>query len=78
MRTRSAFRGKGVGQAVLDEIVQTARNRRYEHLYLETGTGPAFDAAHGLYLRNGFVWCGPFGSYASTEFNVFMMKVLCG
>lgn len=76
MRTRSAFRGKGVGQAVLDEIVRTARSRGYAHLYLETGTGPAFDAAHALYLRNGFAWCGPFGGYAATDFNIFMVKAL--
>ncbi|RPI14867.1 MAG: GNAT family N-acetyltransferase [Lysobacterales bacterium] len=76
MRTRAAFRGNGVGQAVLDEILRTARRRGYEHLFLETGTGPAFAAAHSLYLRNGFTWCGPFGSYAATAFNVFMLKIL--
>lgn len=76
MRTRSAFRGRGVGQSVLDEIVRAARRRGYAHLYLETGTGPAFDAAHALYLRNGFAWCGAFGGYAATDFNVFMAKTL--
>jgi putative acetyltransferase len=76
MRTRSAFLRKGVGQAVLDEIFRTARSRDYEHLYLETGTGESFAAAHALYLRNGFSWCGPFGEYIATEFNVFMVKPL--
>ncbi len=76
MRTRPAFLRKGVGQAVLDQILRTARSRGYERLYLETGTGPAFAAAHALYLRNGFDWCGPFGGYAATDFNVFMEKVL--
>jgi len=76
MRTRAAFLRKGVGQAVLDEIVRTARDRGYTHLYLETGTGAPFAAAHALYLRNGFEWCGPFGDYTATEFNVFMGKSL--
>lgn len=76
MRTRPAFLRKGVGQAILDEILRTANNRKYKRLYLETGTGPAFAAAHSLYLRNGFDWCGPFGSYAATDFNVFMEKAL--
>jgi putative acetyltransferase len=76
MRTRPAFLRQGVGQAVLDAIVRTARARNYESLYLETGTGPAFCAAHALYLRNGFSWCGAFGDYAATEFNVFMVKRL--
>jgi len=76
MRTRSAYLRRGVGQAVLDEIIRTARKRAYTHLYLETGTGEPFAAAHALYLRNGFVWSGPFGDYTATAFNVFMVKVL--
>ncbi len=76
MRTRSAFLRQGVGQAVLDEIVRTARERGYLHLFLETGTGPAFEAAHALYRRNGFEWCGAFGDYTATDFNVFMAKRL--
>ena len=76
MRTRAVFLRKGVGQAVLNEILGTAHKRRYRRLYLETGTGAAFAAAHALYLRNGFQWSGPFGSYAATDFNVFMEKAL--
>jgi putative acetyltransferase len=76
MRTRPAYLRKGVGQAVLDVIVRTARERDYTHLHLETGTGEPFAAAHALYLRNGFSWCGPFGDYTATDFNVFMVKPL--
>jgi putative acetyltransferase len=76
MRTRSQFLRMGVGQAVLDEIVRLAEERNCSRLYLETGTGPAFAAAHTLYLRNGFAWCGAFGSYVGTDFNVFMVKSL--
>ncbi len=76
MRTRDSFLKQGVGQALLDEIVQTARRRGYRALYLETGTGPVFEAAHRLYLRNGFAWCGAFGDYQATAFNVFMVKPL--
>lgn len=76
MRTRAAFLRQGVGQAILDEIIHTARQRGYTHLFLETGTGPAFAAAHKLYLRNGFAWSGPFGDYTATDFNVFMVRVV--
>jgi putative acetyltransferase len=76
MRTRDGYLRQGVGQAVLDEIFRTARLRGLSHLYLETGTGEAFAAAHALYLHNGFVWCGPFGEYTATDFNVFMVKAL--
>lgn len=76
MRTRSAYARQGVGQAILAQIISTARARGYRHLYLETGTGKPFAAAHALYIRNGFAWCGPFGGYDATEFNVFMVKAL--
>ncbi|MBL9078183.1 MAG: GNAT family N-acetyltransferase [Planctomycetes bacterium] len=76
MRTRAAFLRQGIGQAVLDAIVQTAVARGYRQLLLETGTGPAFAAAHALYLRNGFRWCGAFGDYEATEFNVFLRRDL--
>lgn len=76
MRTRPAFLRRGVGQAILDEIVRSALRRGYSRLLLETGTGRAFEPAHALYRRNGFERCGPFGEYAATDFNVFMVKDL--
>lgn len=76
MRTRAQFLRRGVGQAILDEVLRVAHQRQYSHLYLETGTGPAFSAAHALYLRNGFEWTGAFAAYTATEFNLFMAKDL--
>lgn len=76
MRTRPAFLRQGVGQALLDEMIRTARKRNYTRLLLETGAGDAFAAAHALYARNGFDWCGPFADYEATDFNVFMVKAL--
>jgi putative acetyltransferase len=76
MRTRPAFLRQGLGQAMLDEIIRTGRARGYRRLLLETGTGPEFEAAHALYLANGFEWCGAFADYVATDFNVFMEKTL--
>ena len=76
MRTRSAFLRRGAGQAILDSILCIAGQRGYSRVLLETGTGPAFEAAHRLYLRNGFEWGGSFGEYTATDFNVFMVKAL--
>ena len=76
MRTRSEFLKHGVGQAILDEIQLAAKTRDYKALYLETGTGLAFEAAHALYIKNGFAWCDAFDNYVATDFNVFMVKPL--
>lgn len=69
MRTAPAYLRRGVAAAVLATIVETARDRGYAALLLETGHGPAFDAAHGLYARAGFVPTGPFGDYEDSEFS---------
>ncbi len=76
MRTRSVYLRSGVGQAVLNELLRTAESRGYRNVFLETGTGESFAAAHALYLRNGFAWCGAFGEYTATEFDVFMVRTL--
>lgn len=69
MRTAPAHLRQGVAAAVLATIVDTARDRGYAALLLETGHGPAFDAAHALYARFGFVPTGPFGDYEENEFS---------
>lgn len=76
MHTRPSFQRRGVGQAVLTEILRAASERGYREVYLETGSGPEFEAAHAFYARNGFTACGPFGDYEDTAFNAFMMNDL--
>jgi len=76
MRTHPEHLRRGVAQAVLDEIIRVAKGRGYTYLFLETGSGAAFEAAHALYLRNGFERTGAFGDYVASGFNVFMVKIL--
>lgn len=76
MRTHSAQLRKGVAAAMLEHIITTAKARSYQRLSLETGSGPAFDAAHALYLRYGFTYCGPFADYKEDPFSRFMTLAL--
>jgi len=72
MRTPAAARRQGAGRAILRHIMAVARDRNYHKLSLETGSHPAFGAAHRLYLDHGFVLAGPFGSYLPDPHSVFM------
>jgi membrane protein DedA with SNARE-associated domain/GNAT superfamily N-acetyltransferase len=63
MRTVGAARGRGIGAALLERILDEARGRGWSGLYLETGTQDEFAAARRLYERYGFRETGPFGSY---------------
>ena len=76
MRTHSDHMRKGAGAAMLEHIIATAKARGYKRLSLETGSGAAFDAAHGLYLRYGFEYCPPFGDYVEDPFSRYMTLAL--
>lgn len=72
MRTPATQRRRGAGRAVLARIIDTARQRGYELLSLETGTHPAFGVAQDLYRSVGFDYCGPFAAYTEDPHSVFM------
>jgi putative acetyltransferase len=72
MRTAADYLGKGVGTQMLRHIIHEAKARGIKRLSLETGSGPAFDAAHALYLRFSFAYCPPFAEYVDDPFSRFM------
>jgi putative acetyltransferase len=74
MRTADAALGRGVGKALLDHIIATARSEGMTRLSLETGSTGQFAAANRLYEREGFDRTGPFGGYADTAFTRFFTK----
>jgi GNAT superfamily N-acetyltransferase len=71
MRTDPSHFGKGVGASILRHLLNTAAGRGYTQVSLETGSGPAFEAAHVLYRRFGFSPCEPFGAYTEDPFSRF-------
>jgi putative acetyltransferase len=71
VHTAAAARGRGVGRALLSHLLEVARARGYQQVFLETGTTPGFAAARALYESAGFTPTGPFGSYPQTEDNTF-------
>ncbi|HEX7763470.1 MAG TPA: GNAT family N-acetyltransferase [Cellvibrio sp.] len=76
MRSANRFRGQGVGKAMLEHILQVARERNYIRLSLETGSPDFFIPARKLYERYGFEYCGPFGDYPEDPYSMFMTKKL--
>ncbi|MBC8026677.1 MAG: GNAT family N-acetyltransferase [Steroidobacteraceae bacterium] len=72
MRTPASMRGRGAGRALLAHILDVAKGRKYEELFLETGSHPDFDAAQNLYRSVGFQPCRPFGQYRENANSVFM------
>jgi putative acetyltransferase len=76
MRTASAHRRAGIGQAILQHILDEARRRGYRRLSLETGSMDGFAPARRLYARAGFVECAPFADYTDDPNSVYMTRLL--
>jgi GNAT superfamily N-acetyltransferase len=62
MYIRPAYRGKGIGKALLQRLLQKAKEFGYHSVYLETGI--TMTTAQNLYRSVGFVECD---AYPETE-----------
>jgi ribosomal protein S18 acetylase RimI-like enzyme len=74
MYVRPAFRGRGLGRAMLQHLAEHALARGTRLLRLETGKYE--DAAIGLYESFGFKSRGPFGSYRDDPNSRYYEKTL--
>lgn len=73
MRTPDALRRRGAGKAILQHIVEVAKQRGYARLSLETGSMDSFIPARKLYESFGFRYCGPFADYKEDPYSSFMV-----
>lgn len=72
MYVRPAFRGKGLGKAILNHLAEHARANGINMLRLETGIYQI--EAIGLYDGWGFQRRGPFGEYKTDPNTVYLEK----
>lgn len=68
------MRGQGVARSIIQALEASASRAGYRVLMLETG--PYQSAALAFYAQQGYVRCGPFGSYPEHPLSVFMTKTL--
>ncbi|MHB1511540.1 MAG: GNAT family N-acetyltransferase [Acidimicrobiales bacterium] len=76
MHTAATARRRGVGRAVLEQLMSIGREQGYQRLSLETGTMEAFAPARSLYVSAGFAPCEPFGQYTANPHSICMTKSL--
>jgi len=57
---RPAFRGAGIGRALLDWVIAEARNAGYREMFGDTM--PVMDRALAIYERYGFERCPPYSA----------------
>ena len=59
MHVRATARGRGLGRALVVQLIEVARERGYRRLSLETGTMDVFASARHLYASADFRPCLP-------------------
>jgi putative acetyltransferase len=74
MYVRPAYRGLGLGKAMLQHLAEYAQERQVSVLRLETGIYQM--EAIGLYERCGFQRRPPFGEYTDDPLSVYFEKTL--
>jgi putative acetyltransferase len=74
MFVRPAYRGKGLGKAMLRRLAEYARSKGAGILRLETGIYEV--EAIGLYDRFGFKRRSPFGEYKEDPMTVYFEKIV--
>ncbi|MFT3902158.1 MAG: GNAT family N-acetyltransferase [Niabella sp.] len=68
-------RGKGVGKALMEKSIQSAKELGFTEIYLESM--PAFSNAVSIYEKQGFDrLSSPMGNSGHTTCNIWMMKKL--
>lgn len=72
MRTHPDHLRKGAALAMLSHLIHLARQRGYQRISLETGSGDSFEPALKLYRQAGFKNGPAFGHYTATGFNQFL------
>ncbi len=78
MHTSTDHRGRGVGRAIAEQLLETAADRGHDRVSLETGTMDAFGPARALYASLGFEECPPFGDYTRNPHSVCMTVSIRG
>ena len=72
IHTAEAARGRGIGRAMVDHLLQVARSQGYTRVSLETGSMEEFRPSRILYEKMGFEVCPPFGKYWENEYSTCM------
>jgi putative acetyltransferase len=71
MHTVAAARGQGIGRAMVEHLLATARALGCARVSLETGSMAAFAPARALYESVGFRPCARYGDYPDSPSSAF-------
>ena len=63
IRVADQFRKKGIGERIINHLIEEAKKLKISKLSIETGAGDFFLPARNLFSKFGFKTCPPFAHY---------------
>jgi len=63
IRVADEFRKKGIGERIINHLIEEAKKLKISKLSIETGAGKFFLPARNLFSKFGFKTCPPFAHY---------------
>ena len=63
IRVADEFRKKGIGERIINHLIEEAKKLEISKLSIETGAGEFFAPARKLFNKFGFKKSGPFAHY---------------
>ena len=63
IRVADEFRKKGIGERIINHLIEEAKKLKISKLSIETGAGEFFLPARNLFSKFGFKKCPPFAHY---------------
>ena len=63
IRVADEFRKKGIGERIINHLIEEAKKLKISKLSIETGSGDFFLPARNLFSKFGFKTCPPFAHY---------------
>ncbi len=76
IRVVDKFRKKGVGEKIINHLIEEAKKLGIKKLSIETGSGKFFEPARKLFVNFGFQPCLPFAHYKEDPNSCFYTKDL--
>ena len=63
IRVADQYRKKGIGERIINHLIEEAKKLKISKLSIETGAGDFFLPARNLFSKFGFKTCPPFAHY---------------
>ena len=63
IRVADEFKKKGIGERIINHLIEEAKKLKISKLSIETGAGEFFLPARNLFSKFGFKTCPPFAHY---------------